>query len=83
MGTTQMFYALTTEKKQYMEESLNIFIALAPVTRLDHTRSKLLSFLTEYGDNIHDTLDFFGQYEFGYPVKISAGTICALMPSFC
>jgi predicted alpha/beta hydrolase len=45
MGTTQMFYALTTDRKKYLEDSLNLFIALAPVTRLDHTRSKLLSFL--------------------------------------
>ena len=66
-----------------MEDSLNLFIALAPVTRLDHTRSKLLSFLTEYGDTIHNTLEFFGQYEFGYPVKLTSGVMCALIPSFC
>lgn len=55
-----MLYALTTDRKIYLEESLNIFIALAPVARLDHTKAKLLEFLSRYTDMINDTMTFFG-----------------------
>jgi hypothetical protein len=50
---------------------------------MDHTRAKLLAFLNQYSDNIKDTLLFLGVFELGYPVKESAGFVCAIFPSFC
>lgn len=36
MGTTQMFYALSTNQ-DYIKERVNLFIAFAPIVRFDHT----------------------------------------------
>ena len=41
-GTTQMFYALTTKKnQQFLKNSINLFVATAPVTKIKHTESLL------------------------------------------
>jgi len=42
-GTTQMFYALTQDKMQaYLKQSVNLFVALAPTTKINHSPSTLL-----------------------------------------
>lgn len=49
-GNTQLFYALSSDKQKEFTEKLNLFVALAPLTKIDHTRSKLLLHLDFYYD---------------------------------
>jgi hypothetical protein len=41
-----MFYALS-QKPDFWKERLNIFVALAPITRLDHTGSEIFKALSD------------------------------------
>ena len=47
MGTTQLFYALSV-KQDLWKEKINLFIALAPVTRLEDSPSELVTNLAKY-----------------------------------
>lgn len=42
-GSTQMFVAAQGKHKAYLDDHVNLFVALSPVTYLKHQRSKLLS----------------------------------------
>jgi lysosomal acid lipase/cholesteryl ester hydrolase len=41
-GNTQLFYALSSSDQLFYKDKLNLFVALAPMTKIDNTRSKLL-----------------------------------------
>jgi pimeloyl-ACP methyl ester carboxylesterase len=43
-GTTQMFYAIANNEA-FWKERLSIFVALAPVTKLDNCGTQLLTWL--------------------------------------
>lgn len=45
-GTTQLFIAATGEQKQFIEQRVNLFVALSPVTYLSHQKSPLLSIIS-------------------------------------
>jgi hypothetical protein len=47
MGTTQMFYGLSLYE-YYYKDRISVFVALAPVTKLTNTMSKLLKFFAKY-----------------------------------
>lgn len=55
MGTTQLFYALS-DQPDFWKERLNLFVALAPVTRLDNTGSDLFLYGSKLENFIRDTL---------------------------
>lgn len=46
-GTTQMFYQLAKPGNNWGNK-INLFITVAPVTRLDHSTSEILQFLSPY-----------------------------------
>ena len=46
-GTSQMFSAMSQDH-EFWKERLNVFIALAPVTKLTYTGSELFKFLSEF-----------------------------------
>ena len=50
-----MFYELT-KPDTYFKEKLNLFVALAPVTRMNHSSSDLMTFFAKGGDQIRDAL---------------------------
>lgn len=60
-GTTQMFYQLAKPNNNWGNK-LNLFIALAPVTRLDHTMSDLFKFFSGDVNKIQDALDLIHVY---------------------
>ncbi len=55
MGTTQLFYALS-DKPDFWKDRLNLFVALAPVTRLDNTGCDLFLYGSKFEKYIKDTL---------------------------
>ena len=50
MGNTQMFYALSSDNQMWFKDKINLFVALAPTTKMDHTESKLLINLDRHYD---------------------------------
>eukprot|EP00929_Paragymnodinium_shiwhaense_P040125 TRINITY_DN20975_c0_g1_i2.p1 TRINITY_DN20975_c0_g1~~TRINITY_DN20975_c0_g1_i2.p1 ORF type:complete len:443 (+),score=58.59 TRINITY_DN20975_c0_g1_i2:90-1331(+) len=48
-GTTQMFIAATGPKKDFVKQSVNLFVALSPVAYLKNQRSVFLSLISKLG----------------------------------
>lgn len=74
-----MFIALTM-KTDYMKEKVNLFVALAPAARLDHTMSKLLKLTAKFLDPLEWLLvDVLGLYDLFNPTWLES----QLMADFC
>jgi hypothetical protein len=43
-----MFYALTQKEEDFYESRINLFVALAPVTRLRTINNELLEFFSNF-----------------------------------
>lgn len=56
-GTSQMFYAIS-ENQSYWEERINLFVALAPVTRIGNCKSKMVKFLSKFVGILFSTFNF-------------------------
>jgi pimeloyl-ACP methyl ester carboxylesterase len=60
-GTTQMFYALSTETKAKVFKMVNLYVALAPVARLNGADWKLRTLCSQIS-KIHYVLDHCNIY---------------------
>lgn len=83
-GTTQMFYNLAKEDSSYWGERLNLFVALAPVTWIDHTTSKLFADISVMGNIARDALYAAGVYHLldGWQ-SLTMQIACRLIPELC
>jgi len=82
-GTTQMFYGITANQ-DYWKSKVNLFVALAPITRLDHTTNGLLSFFAGAVSLVGNTLTFFHVYDlFGSGTSKLTKGVCGIIPQFC
>jgi hypothetical protein len=80
MGSTQLFYALSVSQDLW-KERINLFIALAPVTRLNYSPSELLTNLAKYLHSNTKLFRSFGINEvFTEKSKRIADNTCGLMP---
>lgn len=80
-----MFYALSSENQAYFTDKVNLFVALAPVTKMDNTDSKLLKFLDRFEsefDWITTTLDIYELFASSFWVYGFKVT-CGAFPSLC
>ena len=50
-----MFYGLTANQT-FWEERLNLFVALAPVTKITHTTSSLVKYLVSISEPLYAIL---------------------------
>ena len=56
----------------YFKERINLFIALAPITRISHTTSTLMKLMASDIDKItHLLIDDFGMYDMFAPSYVS------------
>jgi len=80
-GTIQAFAALT--ENHALAKKMKIFIALAPVAYVFHTRSKILSVLADL--DLEVILEVLGDHEFYLPNVIAKllPDVCRLDPSLC
>ena len=82
-GTTQMFYALS-KHEDFWAERLNLFVALAPVTRLDHTASPLFKYFAGLGGTLSSVLSVFDIYDMlGQSSNWALKIICKPLPFVC
>jgi lysosomal acid lipase/cholesteryl ester hydrolase len=78
-----MFYALQ-KHEDFWAERLNLFVALAPVTRLDHTTSLLFKYFAGLGGTLSSVLGVFGIYDMlGQSSNWALKIICKPLPFVC
>lgn len=79
-GTSQMFYAIQN-KQDFWKERINLFTALAPVTRLHNTKCKLFQFLSGHYKLLEDVTDFLHVYDIlGHDSLMLSSAFCGLIP---
>jgi len=80
-----MFYGLANYE-DYYKEKLSVFVALAPVTKLDHTNTTLFHLAASMYDEIDDAFDLFNIHSVlnntWYTSK-TASLFCNLLPPIC
>ena len=79
-----MFYALANDE-EFWSSRINGMIALAPVTRIDNTRSLIFKYVAGLGKAFKTTLDSVGMYNFFVsPGSTDASSFtCRVMPGLC
>eukprot|EP00347_Sterkiella_histriomuscorum_P016715 403352128 len=77
-GTTQMFIGASMDN-DYFKDRINLFVSLAPITRIGHPQSTLLKLMAEDVDQIaHFLIDDFGMYDMFAPSWLSDDVTIAL-----
>lgn len=78
-----MFYAISADEAKW-ESKINSFIALAPVTRIDHTKSALFKYMAKTLPVVQATLNLGGVYHILDGLQTEATKItCYLVPDLC
>jgi hypothetical protein len=82
-GTTLMFYALATNE-EWLDERVNLFIALAPVINLEHAHDSFLGSVSQKESLVEKTLSGLKLYEiFGKKWKNNKSNVCKVIPFLC
>ena len=83
-GNTQMFYNFTRPNRKYFTRRVNLFVALAPLTRVQNVKPWLFRYLATETAWIKWVTDTLGWYEiFGFYANEWNRLICGLTPSVC
>lgn len=78
-----MFYALSKDPS-YWESKLNLFVALAPITRMKDTTSPFFKYGSKIIKPIDDAFDFAHIWSMlGGDSSIISKIVCGLIPKFC
>lgn len=80
-GTAQMFSALA-ENKDELRHKINLFVAMAPVVRLDNSRHPYLNSLSEWVDKAQFSLAWFGIHEVYGPEWQLQSAFCKYMVDY-
>jgi len=84
-GTTQMLIGASM-KPDYFKSKIGLFVAFAPVARLDHTTSKIMKSLGTISPGFFTSLvELFGLYNFQGRGRSSEtlGELCHYLPTLC
>ena len=75
-----MFYALSAHPS-YWESKLNLFVALAPITRMKDTTSAFFKYGSKIIGPIEDAADFAHVWEIlGSTSSVATKVVCGLIP---
>jgi len=78
-----MFSAMSLDH-EFWKERLNVFIALAPVTKLHYTGSALFKFLSEFQTSVHSLTNALHIYSiFGGFATTGTKVICSISAHLC
>ena len=84
-GTTQFFIGASL-KPDYYKEKVNLFVALAPVARLEHSPNKLMvhaSVIYKLIEPLAKTTGFYSLIEFNRVEEFVHSKFCRMVPHFC
>lgn len=63
---------------------MNLFVALAPVTKLHNTTVPFLTYLAKAVNIVQDAFDFAHVYDlFGPDSALVTKIVCGILPDFC
>lgn len=78
-----MFYAISRDE-EFWAERLNLFAALAPVTRLDHTTNLLFKYFAGLGHSLASIANVFHiYYILGGGTNEAIRLLCGPLPFIC
>jgi hypothetical protein len=78
-----MFYAMSAQP-QFWKERLNLFVALAPVTRLHNTTAVLFKYMAQLEPILRQTTEAFKIYSLlGKVSNTGTKIMCGMFPQFC
>mmetsp|Transcript_73183 Transcript_73183/g.101511 ORF Transcript_73183/g.101511 Transcript_73183/m.101511 type:complete len:204 (+) Transcript_73183:295-906(+) len=84
-GTTQFFHALS-ENNSYFADHVNLFVALAPITKIPNTESGTIKFAAFNYRLLYDAIDLVGYWEM-LPANWATSTLsnlfCNNLLDFC
>lgn len=80
-----MLYALTTDRLPFLQKSLNVFVALAPVAKLKHSPSTLLKGIASQtlAIDIIKSLGLSELFPANYLQNALMSKFCVALPSVC
>ncbi len=84
-GTTQMFYGLANNE-EYFKSKISVVVALAPVTKISHTKVDLLRVLTDVygpGEDLLKTLGVHSLFTKTWIDSYSKKIVCGYYPELC
>lgn len=84
-GTTQMFHGLS-ENMDYFENKINLFVALAPITKIPNTQSNTIQFASSQYRVLYDAIDLVNYWEMLPDNWLDAtvtSTFCNAITEFC
>lgn len=78
-----MFSAISMDQDFWIER-LNLWVALAPVTKLDHSKSELFQFMDHFTKEIEAAADLLGIWSIlGDPANAASKLFCGIIPDIC
>lgn len=84
-GTTQFFIG-SSLKPDFYKEKVNLFVALAPIVRLDHATNKLMTTaapLYKIIEPLVKVSGFYSLFDQGKFTKLLESHVCKVIPHFC
>ena len=84
-GTSQMFVGLA-DMEDYFKEKISVFVALAPVTMIPNTQTKLLRLAAKFYTELDDAAYLFGIHSAlnnTWYTSRSVSLFCNSVPWFC
>lgn len=85
MATT-MFFIGASMKPEYFEQTFNLFVAMAPITRLDHSSVERFAIIAKYENVLSDIFQALGVYNLLPNMKMASTAevlACKTLPSLC
>jgi hypothetical protein len=79
-----MFYALSSKQQKYFEDRINLFIAIAPATSVEHVSAPLLRFLRYFRwplDVMNKTTNLYRLFDSFFQMQNKV--VCGSVPTFC
>ena len=83
-GTSQMFIGASL-KPDYFKSKVDLFVALAPIVRLDHNKNGAMTMASQINGILSDAIQEFHMYDLlpRGPESPLMGDFCAHLPHFC
>lgn len=78
-----MFVALTTDLQSSIASKVNLFVALAPITRLANQKISTLNEISQYYSLLQTAINSLGIYEIGGPQLDNVKSSICQVPFIC
>jgi len=70
----------------YFKKNVNLFVALAPIVRLDHSTNSMMTTASQFYEVLEPTVKLTGMYDMFYlgdQVSFMGSKFCKVLPTLC